>query len=373
MSGHSWSIERFMERWSEPREGDPPPAAPPYSGRGDGVDAMLCANLRAHMTDEGWQLQESLRLSGYRLFGDHGGLSLAVPEILREAGGLRTLVVQDRREWEPSHPACFDKQSGFVGWRSLANRDDIFKLSIVKDAQHDREFHHDTSVGMGIHAWIHYYHPRIVAALCPWIRPRNMIRVWHTVDRLDVPVYSPAGRGGCLLSGAMTGRYYPLRLRLKRNLLSLPDTHLMPHPGYGVSGSVTPRYLASLARFKVAICTASVYGYSLRKITEATACGCVVITDLPAEDAIPAIDGNLIRIPPDASIPAVAEAIREACDAYDPERQAEFARLAIERFDYRTEGQRLATAIEQARREYASGCEAIDTLAEPRAARDSAQ
>ena len=351
--GRTWTIEQFMGRWREPTSGDPPPSPPSYRPVAGGRDAMLTANLRLHMTDEGWQLQEGMKDAGYRLFGGSTESERDVNGILRESVGLRTLLVQDRREWDDSHPACFDKQSPFLNWRSLADRDDVFKVTVVKDAQHDREFHRESAVGMGIHAWVHYYHPRIVASLCPWIRPRNMIRVWHTVDRDAIPPYSPAGRRGCLLSGAMMGKYYPLRLRLKRNMLAFPDTHFLPHPGYGTCGAATPKFLKTLSGFKAAICTASVYGYSLRKIIEATACGCVVLTDLPFEDRIPEIDGNLVRIPPDVEISEMAETIRRVVGEYDPERQAEFAKLAARRFDYRAECRRLAEEIEKARNEYA--------------------
>ena len=77
------------------------------------------------------------------------------------------------------------------------------------------------------------------------------------------------------------------------------------HPGYHANGSFTPAlHSRNSTKFKVAICTSSTMGFALRKIIEATACGCRVITDLPAGEVMPEIDGNLTRVSSDISLPA---------------------------------------------------------------------
>ena len=103
----------------------------------------------------------------------------------------------------------------------------------------------------------------------------------------------------------------------------------------------------------MAICTASIYGYALRKIIEATACGCVVVTDLPSDEVLPLIDGNLVRVRPDIPPRGMARLLLELYDGYNAERQAEFSRLARVYYDWRTSGLRLAHDIEQMRFKHA--------------------
>jgi hypothetical protein len=118
---------------------------------------------------------------------------------------------------------------------------------------------------------------------------------------------------------------------------------------------MTPQFLQTLSHFKVAICTSSMYGYALRKIMEATACGCRVLTDLPVDEALPEIDGNLFRIRPDTSAYHIQIYIRQLVKEYDPERQAHYAELAKKFYDFKAVGQRLADDIETLRRNYNDG------------------
>ena len=110
--------------------------------------------------------------------------------------------------------------------------------------------------------------------------------------------------------------------------------------------------MLELSHYKAAICTSSIYGYALRKIIEATACGCVVISDLPEDECLPRIDGNIIRIEPDTSTHAVADILDRIYDTYDPHLQAYYAEAACEWYDYRLVGARLANDIEAMRSTY---------------------
>jgi hypothetical protein len=107
-----------------------------------------------------------------------------------------------------------------------------------------------------------------------------------------------------------------------------------------------------LTKYQVAVCTASMYGYALRKMVEATACGCVVVTDLPVDEVLPGIDGNLVRIEPDYSAKQVGSLLRRLYGAYDPEKQAFFAAVARDMYDYRVMGKKLAADIETMRGGY---------------------
>lgn len=333
------------------------PKDPPGSRVG-----LAVASMRDHMTDEGWQIFESLEVAGYDLAGyeldTHGGHegphtrhSLTnVREIVKWTSP-GTLVLQDKREWDVKRRDFREPKARFIDVGYLKERSDIFKLTIVKDAQHNPEYHKESADEIGCHAWIIYYHPAIVQHLAPYLRPEHCIRTYHTIDKTRVPTYSSSDRMGCLISGAISTAY-PLRKRLTDNYRSLPYVTVRKHPGYHRRGTDTYNFLQELTRYKVAICTSSVYGYALRKIIEATACGCIVITDLPIDDILPWIDGNLVRVGSNILETAVATLLRKLYSNYDPEKQAYFADLAKSFYDFRSQGVMLAHNIEQMRARY---------------------
>lgn len=346
-----------------PRPEVPPLEAPAYRGPAWETRprvGLAVASMARHMTDEGWQLFQVLRAGGYTLAGhgiDSGYLGwrdLTCARKIVEVFDPGVVVVQDKREWEgltAGGPGGFDKRERFRNVDHLSQRSDLFRLTILKDAHQQPEYHRAAAAEMGTHAWVVYYAPRIVAHLAPYVRPEHLVRTYHTVDADLVPAYSPANRWGCLLSGAVSGAY-PLRRALVRDAALLPETDVLAHPGYHRNGPATPAFLRRLCRYRVAICTSSIYGYALRKVIEATACGCVVLTDLPADEVLPEIDGNLVRITPDFSPRRVAKILRTLCEEYDPERQADYARRALAFYDYRRMGARLADDIERLRRNY---------------------
>jgi hypothetical protein len=242
----------------------------------------------------------------------------------------------------------------------LAGRDDIFKLTVLKDAHQRPEYHRGSAYEMGCHGWIIYYHPKIVQHLAPYVRPEHCLRTYHTIDPARVPLYNPETHiRCCLLSGAINLPIYPMRACVVKyaSIGKLPNVDLLPHPGYHNNGTNTNDYLETLKYYKVAICTSSVYGYSLRKLIEATACGCRVITDLPVDDPLPEIDGNLHRIdlrPINTFAQRMGELVTRLSDSYSPEEQRHYASRAIGYYDFRVMGKRLATQIEELRNSYAA-------------------
>lgn len=335
--------------------------APRYSPPDDGTCnrvGLAVLSMKDHTTDEGWQIFQSLEHAGYQLWGHClPKNSTRIPIILDISNPL-TMVIQDKREWD-TRPGDFrDPYARFNQVHYLKDRHDIFKLTILKDAHQRPDYHMKAADEVGCHAWIVYYNQEIVSHLAPYVRPQHLIRTWHTIDRDLVPKYvSPNEqddkdrRRGCIISGALSSAY-PLRKRLVTAIKLLPDTTYLPHPGYHRDGCCTPQYLQTLARYKVAICTASRYGYTLRKIIEATACGCMVITDLPCDEVLPKIDGNLVRVTPDITPDIMADVVKVCLDRYDPRTQSIYSRLACEWFDYRAMGIRLANDIEWMRSNY---------------------
>lgn len=326
--------------------------APIYRGDSNKGIALAVESMSRHTSDEGWQIMQGLWEQGYALFGHNIGSSLTdVPHILRTMQpGI--VVVQDKREWEGQTAGKgFNPQEKFIGVEELAKSDHIFKLTILKDAHQKLDYHKQSAEEMGCHAWIVYYNPRIVAHLAPYVRPQHLIRTYHSIDPTLVPDYSTKVRGGCLLSGAVSGAY-PLRSRLIKDVKYLPATTILTHPGYRRDGCHTPKFIQTLSHYKVAICTSSIYGYALRKIVEATACRCMVITDLPSDEVLPEIDDNLVRIPHEATAQEVGRILTQLYSSYSPEKQNYFSEKAKKFYDYREVGKRLAYDIERMRLAY---------------------
>lgn len=332
---------------SLPRPEGRPLPTPAYSWRLGTRVAFAVQSMATHMTDEGWQLMLALEEAGYWMVTE--GSDAVV--VCKEADPA-VAVVQDKREWEGlTADRSRDPRLRFRNVEHLADRIDRFRVTVLKDAHQDTGYNRDAALEIGCHAWIVYYHPAIVSYLAPFVRPQHIIRTYHTVDRTLVPPFASHPRRTCLLSGAI-GRAYPLRTQLVRERGPYPDVEYLRHPGYHRKGCATPSYLRTLSQFKVAVCTSSIYGYALRKIVEATACGCRVVTDLPVDDPLPYIDGNLVRIDCTTSTEDAVKLVRQLARTYDPCLQQHYAAEAKFHYDYRTEGRRLVEEIERMRRNY---------------------
>lgn len=311
--------------------------------------------MNRHTADAGAQLQWGLAEAGYTLCGYQLPIDMVQVPLILETLRPGIVVVQDKREWE-GHTArqltaSYCKQMRFQAIEALIRRKDVFKLTVLKDAHGRPAYHRQSALEIDCHAWIIYYHPQIVKHVAPYVRIKDCIRTYHSVNSRDVPAYTDRGRGECILSGAFSA-YYPLRVKVLKNLIHLPLVTVKRHPGYRATGCATPQYLKVLSCFKVAICTSSRLGYSLRKIIEATACGCRVITDLPTDDVMPAIDENLVRVSPSINVLHLKKLIEDLVNGYDPTFQREMAGRACDWYDYRIVGKRLTTAIEEAREQW---------------------
>lgn len=327
--------------------------SPIYYGRSSVGVGMAVESMKRHMTDEGWQIFAGLEHAGYTLTGHNLPVSATnVRHILNELDP-GVVVMQDKREWDTQPKDFRDKYARFSEVNVLAERPDVFKLTILKDSHQKPLYHRHSAQEIGCHAWIVYYHPRIVKHLAPYVRSEHLIRTYHSIDRNVLPKFNHKRPFNCLLSGAISGAY-PLRQRLMRERSRLPGMAVQRHPGYHMRGCCTPRFMNTLSNFKVAICTSSVYGYALRKIIEATACGCVVVTDLPQDEVLPEIDDNLVRIDPNISTEDLRSLLLKLYAEYDTERQLAYALSAWMFYDYKAVGQRLAGDIEIMRDSYGS-------------------
>lgn len=329
--------------------------APAYTGTHGGPRVMMAMEgMRRHVTDEGWQQSLGLQHAGYRLVGNNIEKSETHTPSILVSYQPATLVIQDKREWDGRTAGRRrDSSYAFDEIGCLRERSQTFKLTVLKDAHQDPEYHRESAEEMGVHGWVIYYHPRIFQHLAPYLRPEHCIRTYHTVAPEAVPDFSE-DRNGCLLSGAVLQKVYPLRSSVLGGISRLPDVTYLKHPGYHRGQCSTNDYLKALSRHKVAICTSSIYGYAVRKIIEATACGCRVITDLPDDDVLPVIDDNLVRVSSSVSTKELTSILRAIYDEWDPEQQRARATEAQIEYSWCTVGQRLAANIEQLRQSYGS-------------------
>jgi hypothetical protein len=347
-----WTVNDVIGRLGRPGTALLP--APPYEYVDDHRPMGLAvASMKDHTTDEGWALFAGLQHAGYTLCG-HGlpNASTDVMEILLLADPT-VVVVQDQREWDglTAGPG-FNERERFRSIYALSPRSEIFRVGVLKDAHQKPEYHRASFESFGAHAVIHYYHPRIICHLAPYLRPQHLIRTYHSLDPASLPAWkSSEDRLGCIISGAVSSAY-PLRKRLIEDSLAV-HAHVLRHPGYHRNGCHTPEYLRVLSSFKVSICTASIYGYALRKLVESTAVGCRVITDLPEDEVMPGgLDRNLTRIHPDTPSRKIGEIIQDLINSYDEQQQKNYAAEAIEFYDFHQSGIRLADDIERMRRGY---------------------
>lgn len=338
-----WTVADVIAGLPRP-PGDPLPA-PPYRPI-DGHRLGLCVeSMRDHMTDEGWVLFKGLQLAGWKLMGaPYGASELDLHSTNVRPAYASTLLLQDKAEWDAGGRDFRDVSAKFIHVESLRGARG-FRLLVRKDAHQRPDYNRESAIEADVHGWVVYYHPSIVAHLAPYVRQDHLVRTYHSIEPTSVQPFN-AQRDGAVLSGALSVAY-PLRVRIA----GLGGITVLPHPGYHRDGCHTPAFLRTLSQFKVAICTASKYGYALRKMVEATACGCTVLTDLPDDEVLPGIDGNLVRIRPDADGKLIRGLIREMIANWNAERQEQLAHEALW-YDWRAVGQRLSDDIEKLRGAY---------------------
>lgn len=314
--------------------------------------AFMVASMKDHTTDEGYQLALALRAGGYELWGH--GFNKSSDVSLGVSYNPSVVVMQDKREWmgRTAGPG-FDFKEKFTYISELKGWDHIFRGTVLKDAHSDHDLHIEAANEIGCHFWIVYYHPDVVAAQAPYARKEHMVRTYHSVDRNIVPEFTTVRSRAGVLSGALS-RAYPLRTRLalewqNGRLKNIDHVH---HPNYGRNHCCTPDYLRMLSTYRVAICTSSRFGYAVRKIIEATACGCTVITDLPADEIMPEIDGNCVRIDSDMTPSRVDALVGDLATGWNPIQQEIWADRAKRYYDYRVLGKKLGEDIEALRRRY---------------------
>lgn len=294
------------------------------------------SDYRNHMTNEGDQLQEGLRLSGWKLCGyGYDGMT-DVRKILNKYYP-EDVFVQDVRDWHRDSPGCFDSRVSYTNYECLK-----YSIGVAKDCGSVIDFQREMFERMHVTTLVHYYHYDSIIRYMPFLKDYKLVRTYHTVDRDRVPEVKDR-RKKCIVSGAVSN-VYPLRQRVIDHNDEL-NFDILSHPGYGNGGTHTDEYLKILSGYRVSICTSSIYGFALRKIIESIACGCTVITDLPEYDVLPGIDKYLVRIDPSIQLKYLKELVDREYRRWDIERAREVAAMCKERYDYRVQGAMLSDQL----------------------------
>lgn len=308
-----------------------------------------------HTSDEGNQFQIGLKHAGWTIVGKGYEDNCADVNLLLSRYKPEAVVVHDKRDWSPESKGSFRKDVGFTNLAAIRTPQyaNMFRACVVKDAGSVKDYHRQFFEEIHANAVVVYYHEQCVRALNPWLRNVPLIRTYHSLDRETCETISmQPSRMRAVVTGA-TSPVYPLRDMLMRFLLSPAgarhDIKIFGHPGYHNRGTHTPTYLRELAKYRVHFASASRYGFALRKIIESVAMGCTPVTDLPAFDALPEIDGALLRISPRSSINQILAAIDQADKAWNFDERMSWAEKARHWYDWREIGVRLSTLIDHVR------------------------
>ena len=288
-------------------------------------------SYKHHVTSEGEQLQAGLQLAGFTLVG-HGYDGLTDVRSILAKYDPKVVVIQAREDWDKNSAGCFDKQVSYTNIGALATHP-CFKVHVVKDCAgtHDRRKAWCEEVKAD--AVLIYYHPKSVLANSPWLAEYPLLRHRHTIDPADLDWKNDPIRLRGVVSGAISQRVYPLRT-LASNSAMMFGLQKLKHPGYGNLGSRSADYIRQLSRFKVSVACSSVYGFSLRKITESAAAGCIVVTDLPEYDDLPHLNDALVRVRRGAQHNELRMAINDAARKWTAFAADHQRNMAIAHYDY---------------------------------------
>jgi len=124
-----------------------------------------------------------------------------------------------------------------------------------------------------------------------------------------------------LFSGVFSPQFYPVRAKLKHVVDQVPNSKVLSHPGYRLEDVIAceeqfKRYVDHLSWSRVSLCCTSRYKYSLNKLHESIAAGCVVFSDLPHDGNFNAKLGKYIQeVGNSESIGSITERVKHVCDS----------------------------------------------------------
>lgn len=310
-----------------------------------------------HTSTEGNELQEGLRHAGWVLSGV-GYDGLRNVEAILDRYKPERIFVQDVRDWLPASNISFRKDIGFDRMHAIGAAG-VPAFTVIKDAWGWEKEQSGLARGIRAKGIAAYYRTEMVRQVAPWIESYSVFRIHHSVDA-DLIRQALSGRTerrDALVSGFLQP-CYPIREAAFREA-SLLGLDVVKHPGYGNAGQDTPNYLRRLLGYKVHLATSSRWGCAFRKIIESVACGLTPVTNLPAADILPEIDGALVRIPsalaaqfqenkrpPQSALLELKEIIRYAVARWNLDERMVYAQRALHYYDWKEAGARLSRKME---------------------------
>jgi hypothetical protein len=310
-------------------------------------------SFRRHMDNGRWLFQLGMERQGYVSVGrdmPSPGIDSTDVKAVVERFNPRVVIFWPRYEWDAKEWVGPEvkPEHYYRNWEYLLTRPDILRVCVFHDAGSARQQQKKWHEAFQPHVYLTWYHADSVLPFAPHIRREQLCRTYHVLDSDNLPDAEPRDKT-CLISGAYTPDVYPLRTRAfqwaKEGKLG-PGVECVQHPGYKQAGTRSNDYVRTLAKYRVAVCTASAYRFSLRKLFEATAAGCRVVTNLPSYDLLPGIDDNLIRVPSDIGADELRGVIQNAAATWDLRQQQAFAAAAVRYYDWRAECARVAKDLE---------------------------
>lgn len=178
----------------------------------------------------------------------------------------------------------------------------------------------------------------------------HVVHCPHTVNPEEIPSTTIERGYDIVISGAMTGSFYPFRARLCQLLTGIRDLRVLhvAHPGYRdlaelpADAPVGKRYCAALASARIGIATSGVCRIPFRKYLEIAACRTIVAGDMPLL-GIEALRPHIVRLDPGMSDGEIVSALRGGLERFDatPVEREELAKEILSHYGQEAVARRL--------------------------------
>jgi len=321
--------------------------------------------FETYASDTAWILHQGLATADFALYGMGFGENETDIQAVCERLKPDIVFVHSWDTWGPQaasgkrpKPEVAGGNVELTGYEWLAEQDNILRVTQYADPRPERSAEHEQwqNEVFRPHVVLCRYDLDNVCELNPWLRRDALLRIWHSVTADYCPPIRDR-KGIAMFGGCTLPAFYPVRHRLRAELDASPLAEertegcgpvytVRPHHRWARgTGPDVPAYMRHLAEHRVAVVTGAKWHWALKKHWEATAAGCIVVTNLADADPLPWIDDNLVRVPDDIALADLTDLVQSLAAGWDIGRQRQFADLAVRHFDYRVEGCRIGAAL----------------------------
>ena len=298
-------------------------------------------------------LQKGFESRGYELFarGASGKYNNHNVRSVCEKEKPDIVFFQAPNQWRPDLPQSINKHVGFINYKWLAQDKNIVKITQYCDPCSHQNVHQEWQLNELVPDMVLCrYDLDNVIGFNPWINKSTLFRAYHSVTREYCLPVVPRDKVA-ILAGALQRKIYPMRTRLYHEIVDRGDPWIFTirrHHKYSrTSGSAVPGFMQALSEHRVSVVCTSDYRWALKKHFEATAAGCIVVTNLPESEKIPIIEENLVRVRSEIPVDELSYIVQSLARSWDLEKQRDLARRTIDRYDYRREAKRIDLAAKK--------------------------